>query len=330
MAVKQRTAALRWLLGGAVLPLLGAVACGGTSYGDVPRLEGPSPVAQLRMLGTVWTVAQERPGGEARRHAMSVAQAPDRPPRGTPAQVPMRPDELVVGVEIGGEVIAYPLRFLNQVEVLNDEAGGTPVAVTWCPLAGTATIFDRRVAGTVHTFHFGTSLIHDSLLLVDQETGSVWAQIAREAISGSHEGTGLEVIPSLQTTWAFWSARHPDTQVMGFPQEQGYPYVYADFPADHFPNPLPSHHDPAPLGLGVEVAGEHWFFPLRELDELHGDLPRLADGALQVRYEPAGLVAWVEDRNGDLIDSQMAYERAWLAVHPESHVYSYTFPGLHP
>jgi len=234
----------------------------------------------------------------------------------------MHADELVVGVEINGEAVAYPLRYLNLVEVVNDEVGETPVAVSWCPLAGTAVTFHREVGGSTHTFHFGTGLIHDSLLLVDEETGSVWAQIAREAISGPHEGTQMEVIPSLQTTWAFWRERHPETQVMGFPQEEGHPYHYSDFPADRFPYPPPQKHDPTPLGLGITVDGTSRFFPLRELEKMDPDkLPELADGALGIRYEPTGLIAWVEDENGALVDSQMAYERAWLAFFPTSEVF---------
>ena len=314
-----------WVLGSAAGLLFTAAACGGLGSGDTPLLEGPSPTEQLRMLGVVQAPVQQRPGEEARLQAMSVAEAPNRPPRGSPEQVPMHANELVVGVEINGEVVAYPLRYLNLVEVVNDEVGGTPVAVSWCPLAGTALTFHREMGGEVHTFHFGTGLIHDSLLLVDDKTGSVWAQISRKAISGPFEGEELEVVPSLQTTWEFWNERHPETQVMGFPQEQGHHYHYAVFPADSFPHPPPRNHDPTALGIGVTVDGKSRFSPLRELDQLApDDLPELAEGDLRIQYDPGGLVAWVEDADGGLVDSQMAYERAWLAFYPDSEVYRFS------
>ena len=43
----------------------------------------------------------------------------------------MRDREQVIGLEIGGEVKAYPINVLSRHEIVNDVVGGTPVAVTW-------------------------------------------------------------------------------------------------------------------------------------------------------------------------------------------------------
>ena len=43
----------------------------------------------------------------------------------------LRPDELVIGVEINGESKAYPVGPLNYREMVNDTVGGVPVLVTW-------------------------------------------------------------------------------------------------------------------------------------------------------------------------------------------------------
>ena len=40
-------------------------------------------------------------------------------------------DELVLGVEIEGETRAYSVPFLSGHEIVNDEIGGVPIAVTW-------------------------------------------------------------------------------------------------------------------------------------------------------------------------------------------------------
>ena len=40
-------------------------------------------------------------------------------------------DDLVIGVSIGGESRAYPIRPLRFLEMVNDELGGTPILVTW-------------------------------------------------------------------------------------------------------------------------------------------------------------------------------------------------------
>ena len=43
----------------------------------------------------------------------------------------MEANELVLGVEIGGDARAYPIRILSRHEVVNDIVGTTPIAVTW-------------------------------------------------------------------------------------------------------------------------------------------------------------------------------------------------------
>ena len=40
-------------------------------------------------------------------------------------------DELVLGVEIDGDARAYSIPFLSGHEIVNDEVGGVPIAVTW-------------------------------------------------------------------------------------------------------------------------------------------------------------------------------------------------------
>lgn len=39
--------------------------------------------------------------------------------------------EQVIGLEIGGEVKAYPINVLSRHEIVDDVVGGKPVAVTW-------------------------------------------------------------------------------------------------------------------------------------------------------------------------------------------------------
>ncbi len=41
------------------------------------------------------------------------------------------PDELVLGVEIDGDVRAYSVPLLSRHEIVNDVVGGKPIAVTW-------------------------------------------------------------------------------------------------------------------------------------------------------------------------------------------------------
>ncbi len=43
----------------------------------------------------------------------------------------MAPQERILGVSINGDHRAYPLNLLSRHEIVNDTAGGVPIAVTW-------------------------------------------------------------------------------------------------------------------------------------------------------------------------------------------------------
>lgn len=43
----------------------------------------------------------------------------------------LRPDDWVIGVDIGGEARAYPVAVMGLHELANDTCGGVPIAVSW-------------------------------------------------------------------------------------------------------------------------------------------------------------------------------------------------------
>ena len=49
--------------------------------------------------------------------------------------------DIVIGLEIDGQARAYPLSILVWHEIVNDEVGGIPVAVTYCPLCYTCLLY---------------------------------------------------------------------------------------------------------------------------------------------------------------------------------------------
>ena len=53
-----------------------------------------------------------------------------------------------------------------------------------------------------------------SLVMVDEETNSLWSHLLGRAMQGPLEGTQLEVIPSVITDWQTWKSRYPGTMVL--------------------------------------------------------------------------------------------------------------------
>ena len=86
--------------------------------------------------------------------------------------------EPVIGLVLNGEERAYPLNILMWHEIVNDEVGGIPVAVTFCPLCNAAIVFDRRVDGKILDFGTTGNLRHSDLIMWDRQTESWWQQFS--------------------------------------------------------------------------------------------------------------------------------------------------------
>jgi hypothetical protein len=129
--------------------------------------------------------------------------------------------DLVVGVLVGGEARAYPVNLLwgESAHTVNDDLGRTPIAVALCPLAGVATVFDRRRGKQVLEIGHVSEVRLDTLVLYDARTRSRWGLLTGEAFEGPLAGQRLGRLPSLFTTWGRWKALHPATSVYVAPEE---------------------------------------------------------------------------------------------------------------
>jgi hypothetical protein len=242
--------------------------------------------------------------------------------------------EPVVGVEIDGEARAYPLRVLTWHEIVNDDLGGTPVAVTYCPLCNSAVVFDARVDGQALEFGVSGKLRHSDLIMYDRQTGTWWQQFTGKGIIGAHAGTKLEILPSRLESWASFLDRHPDGHVLvpNDPNARDYgrnPYVNYD-QSDRpflFRGELP---DKLPAMSRVVVVGDQ-AWDLRLLEERqrieHGDLvlswsagQNTALGAREIaRGRDVGNVL-VQRRTGDGLKDvpyEVTFAFVFHAFHPE-------------
>ena len=138
--------------------------------------------------------------------------------------------EPVVLLELEGKARAYPLRILTSHEVVNDEVGGRPVVVSYCPLCNSAVTFDRVVDGQVLRFGVSGLLRNSDLVMWDEQTESLWQQITGEAVVGELTGTTLEFIPSPIVAWGDFRAEFPDGEVLSRDQGIYPPELYENQP----------------------------------------------------------------------------------------------------
>ncbi len=137
--------------------------------------------------------------------------------------------EPVIAVEINDDARAYPLQILIWHEIVNDEVGGQPVVVTFCPLCNTALVFHRPSIGNI-PLTFGTTgnLRNSDLVMWDRQTESWWQQFSGEAIVGDMTGTQLEFVPTGLISWADFKDRYPEGEVLS--QDTGFVRRYGSNP----------------------------------------------------------------------------------------------------
>ena len=147
-------------------------------------------------------------------------------------------DDRVIGLEIDGDTIAYPLSAMALREVANEEFGDLPVSVTWSPITYAARAFvSRGPDGEPFTLAPTDQMVLNSPLL-EAENGSLYLQFTGEAIIGPDAGHQLPRLQCLNTTWGAWSDAWPDTEMLSpaeTPDSDIFESYYASTRAGLFP-----------------------------------------------------------------------------------------------
>jgi len=234
----------------------------------------------------------------------------------------------VFGVEINGEARAYPQDVLAQHEIANDTVGGENVAVTYCPLTGTAIGYKR--GGT--TLGVSGDLVNSNLIMYDRETQTRYPQILGVGTEGELKGRSLHEFEVTWTTWGRWRDEHPDSPVMS--RDTGYVRNYDNDPYGGY-NPRSGYYDNDRLMFSVMNRDDRYhpkkvFMAARDANEAVAfDKDRLRDeGELSIETENGEYVATYEEaldtasveRDGE---SLVAFDAMWFSVaafYPDTHV----------
>jgi hypothetical protein len=183
--------------------------------------------------------------------------------------------DLVVGLNINGDIRAYPLQILVWHEIVNDKVGGVPVTVTYCPLCFTNQVFNRTM-NDGQILEFGTSgkLYNSNLVMYDRTTKSLWSQAMAQGIVGKLAEVKLERIPFDVAYWKEWKQFHPDSKVLSTDTGSTRPYG-ADPYGDYYTNedvlfPISNSDDRLELKeivIGLENKGQYKAFKLQEVED---------------------------------------------------------------
>ena len=138
-------------------------------------------------------------------------------------------EKLVVGVNSGSAIKAYPHAILDWHEIINDQLGGEEIAIVYCPLTGTANIWNRRLDSGLTTFGVSGLLYNSNVMPFDRSTESIWTQLDGRCVNGDLKGKRVERYNFVETSWETWKTAYPTPKIMSENQD-GFNFDYRVYP----------------------------------------------------------------------------------------------------
>ncbi len=253
--------------------------------------------------------------------------------------------EPMITLELNGEAKAYPLTVLMYHEIVNDEIGGRPVAVTFCPLCNSTIVFAAEIDGQILDFGTTGRLRNSDLVMYDRQTESWWQQFTGEGLIGAHTGRRLDILPARVEAFSKFQTRHPDGMVMKTPEAglRRYgtnpysKYDQAGVPADEQRRPFlffgEQPENIGPLAYVVAVGDRAWALDMvRDQGRMETDdglviewtpgqnsaldASRIADG------QDIGNITVQRSQDGAMVDIayDVSFAFAFNAFHPEGQI----------
>lgn len=142
-------------------------------------------------------------------------------------------DSKVIVVQSGGEVKFYPLSILVWHEIVNDEVGGKPLAITFCPLCGSSIVFERQLGEDILEFGVSGFLYESNLLMYSRGASeSLWSQSQGTAVVGDKLGAKLTHYPLQLLSFGEAKKLFPTAKILS--SDTGYGRNYDSNPYDGY------------------------------------------------------------------------------------------------
>jgi len=123
-------------------------------------------------------------------------------------------DVNAIVIQDGDNTKVYPYNILVWHEIINDTVGGVPIAVTFCPLCGSAVVYDRRLPDGVSTFGVSGALVESNMIMYDRLSETLWQQSTGRALAGKYFGQELTHISFQLLTIDEVKEKYPHARVV--------------------------------------------------------------------------------------------------------------------
>lgn len=135
--------------------------------------------------------------------------------------------EMIVGIQSGEEVRAYPHPILDWHEIVNDSKGEDHWTLSYCPLTGTSKAYQRNTESE-NTFGVSGFLYDSNLMPYDRISESIWLQLEGRAVHGARRGERLTLRPFIEMPWELWQSIYPKASVLS--SQTGFARDYTSYP----------------------------------------------------------------------------------------------------
>jgi len=195
-----------------------------------PAGTGAVPLPPCQEQRSVLNVPGHAPGGPVRLLPAGAIRAIEAPAFEAPAAARtwLGGDAPVLVLRVGADVRAYPLAILLWHEVVNDTVGGRPVAVTYCPLCNTGTVYARAGSGETLDLQASGKLLLGAAILQDRRSGTQWLQPTGEWAGGNRGVIDLHQLPSDQQSLDEARRTYPALRVLS--RDTGFQKPYGTSP----------------------------------------------------------------------------------------------------
>jgi hypothetical protein len=234
-------------------------------------------------------------------------------------------DEQGVVVTAGNTTRFYPFTILVWHEIVNDVIEDQALAVTFCPLCGSAVVFGARVDGTAENFGVSGKLYESNLLMYDESTHTLWSQILGEALVGEHTGKKLTVYPSQVMPFNEFTERHPKGEVLS--KRTGHVRNYDLYPYDDYETSddtlfpvtvMDARFQAKEMFYIIDVEATSMAFQLAKLRAENGTT--LSHNGMELTVMVDGSEVTVTDTNGTIIPGYYAMWFSWATHHQDGGV----------
>lgn len=239
--------------------------------------------------------------------------------------------EMVGYLDGTGEAICYPIyAMVMPRHLLNDIFCDKPIAVTFCAGCRSTMIYNPVIDGQRLTFDV-LAVYRRNMIIMDNQTGTVWQQATGEAMYGKLKGKQLEYYPYQQTTLIEWKLEHPNTYIAKESDKVRKSFM----PKSRLMKMLkitetmipPGKADLTGLSVrekiwGLEINGKSKAYPIFELKKIKEITDNLGGVEIEIHYNPKNnIIHGVISTTNEQLKFQNHWWFGWKEFHPETEIW---------